>query len=109
MSANWTNTIKEWFGKRWGASMVLPDGWYGRPYDNLHTLTSLEQSGESLIVVLDCSIKLTFQGLKDVNITNSEIVFGPFEKLWFENSSMCNTSQKSTAIEYFAGEVRLVA
>lgn len=44
----------EAFFSRWGgAGLKLPSGWFGRPYDNFHELTSVSVSDDTLVVVLD--------------------------------------------------------
>ena len=78
------NTVQRWFKDEWGGSLLLPDGWYGRPYDNRHSLTSTEETGEELTVILDRKLTLCFEGLKSVEARKGELVFGPFNKLRFD-------------------------
>ncbi len=99
--------IKRWFDEEFGGSLVLPDGWYGRPYDNQHALTSVAESGNTLTVVLDQKLTLRFEGLKSVEPRKRELVFGPFEKLRFDWESFGSSGQRGTK-EYEAGEVRIV-
>jgi hypothetical protein len=73
--------IQKWFKDEWGGSLVLPDGWYGRPYDNQHSLTSIDELGEALTLVLDQKLTLRFENLNSVEVRNRELVFGPFDKL----------------------------
>ena len=42
------------FFAQWGfASMKLPSGWFGRPYDNCHELTSVTHTHEAIEIILD--------------------------------------------------------
>lgn len=104
---NFTNTIQRWFKDEWGGSLLLPDGWYGRPYDNQHALTSVEESGETLTIVLDQKLMLRFEGLKSVKAQKRELIFGPFEKLRFDWESF-STDGKRGSKEYQAGEVKIL-
>ncbi|MFN8075920.1 MAG: hypothetical protein U0Q15_10940 [Kineosporiaceae bacterium] len=44
------------------AGLILPDGWFGRPYDTLLDLTRAQADGGRLVVVLDDTQVLTFDG-----------------------------------------------
>jgi hypothetical protein len=101
-----TKTIQEWFADTWGGSLELPDGWYGRPYDNQHALTSVHQIGDTLTVELDKKLVLRFEGLKAVTRSDHEIVFGPFEVLYFEAESFGDDPVRHRK-EYRSGTARL--
>jgi hypothetical protein len=107
MDTSLINTIQTWFDTEWGGSMVLPDGWFGRPYDNQHALTSVQQNGSSLILVLDEILHLHFEGLQAVRVGEHELVFGPFDKLRFEWTPY--GGGKLTTQEYLTGEVKIVS
>ncbi len=99
--------IQQWFKDEWGGSLVLPDGWYGRPYDNQHAVTSVDELGDGLTLILDQKLTLRFEGLKSVDVRNRELVFGPFDKLRFEWEAY-GTSGEHEAKEYQTGEVKIV-
>ncbi len=104
---NFVDVIKRWFETEWGGSLLLPDGWYGRPYDNQHALTSVEESDERLVIILDRKLILRFEGLKAVKTEKHTLVLGPFEKLSFDSESL-NTDGKLVTKEYQTGEVRIL-
>lgn len=104
---NFTNTIQDWFKAEWGGSLFLPDGWYGRPYDNQHALTSVEESGETLTIVLDRKLTLRFKSLKSVKAQKGELAFGPFENLRFDWESFGADGKRGTK-EYQGGEVKIL-
>lgn len=56
MSAS--DAVTEWFDKALTAAFELPDGWFGRPYDNMHRLTWLAERDNKLIVELDGQLHL---------------------------------------------------
>lgn len=102
------NVVQQWFDEEQGGSLVLPDGWYGRPFDNQHALTSLVESELALTLVLDRKLTLRFVGLKSVEAKKGQLSFGPFEKLYFDWESF-GTDGKRGAKEYQKGEVKIVS
>ncbi|GLI26444.1 hypothetical protein ARHIZOSPH14_06860 [Agromyces rhizosphaerae] len=48
-------TIRELFNQRGGASLKLPEGWFGRPFDNWHQLSDVELDGPVLVITVDDS------------------------------------------------------
>jgi len=99
--------IQRWFAEEQGGTLLLPDGWYGHPYDNWHALTSIEESGETLTIVLDRKLTLRFDGLKAVKAQKRELTFGPFEKLRFDWESFGTDGRRGTK-EYQSGEVKIL-
>lgn len=54
--------ITEFFDDQMAAELVLPNGWFGRPYDNLHQLTGCTAAGDKMRIELDGQLILTFAG-----------------------------------------------
>lgn len=104
---SFTGTVKQWSEDVRVGSLLLPDGWYGRPYDNQHTLTSVEESGGALTIVLDRRLTLRFEGLESVIAQEKELVFGPFRRLRFDWVGVGADGSRGTK-EYQAGEARVV-
>ena len=103
-----SNVIQRWFKEEWGGSLHLPDGWYGRPHDNQHALTSIDESGDALIFVLDRKLTLHFDGLESVDAQRRELILGPFKKLRFQWVSFGTDGERGTK-EYQTGEVRIIS
>lgn len=105
---NLEQKIGEWFKETWGGSLVLPNGWFGRPYDSIHQLASVTESINGLIVVLDDGhLTLNFGGVPKVEATKSELIFHTFDRLvfdWKEYDSM-----KPHSEQHDGGEVKIVA
>jgi hypothetical protein len=74
-------TIHNWFDSKGGGSLITPEGWFGRPYDNFHKLTFLEARPTKIIIELDERLYLIFSDLKTVYTKDSE--------LRLENYSQC--------------------
>jgi hypothetical protein len=51
--AQMQQVVADFFGQVGGASLRLPSGWFGRPHDNQHELTSIEVDGETLVIFLE--------------------------------------------------------
>lgn len=45
--------IERFFDDHGGASLELPAGWFGRPFDNQHQLSAVRSENDVLIVTLD--------------------------------------------------------
>lgn len=101
------SVINNWFEVEWGGSLVLPDGWFGRPYDNQHALTSCEESEGKMLLVLDDHLRLTFSGLADVEIEGRDLVIGPFDRLIFEAAPFGGGTPECK--EYAGGVVKMVS
>lgn len=99
------NTIQQWFSTQFGGSLYLPDGWYGRPYDNQHMLTSINEAGSELTITLDNNLVLKFTDLKAVTPTTRELIFGPFSRLRFE----WGEDGRRLTNNYEGGEVKIVS
>ena len=76
--------IQRWFARTWGGGLILPDGWFGRPYDNIHRLTDLSESPGSLHIELDNQLSLTFSGDVRVNDNGNELLIEGYSQLSFD-------------------------
>lgn len=105
---NLEKKIANWFKDTWGGSLVLPNGWFGKPYDNIHQLESISENIDELLIVLDDGhLKLKFEGKPQIEVSKSELVFCSFKCLlfnWIEYGS-----SESHSEEYHGGEVKFVA
>ena len=98
--------ISQWFEREEGAGLVLPDGWYGRPFDNLLNLISIERDAIVLVIELDSGLVLHFTGLRNIQSHGHDLVFSDFDSLQFkENGPGISGGTKV----YSDGEVRLVS
>jgi len=83
MSKLFDVTVKNWFKREWGGSLLLPNGWFGRPYDNQHQLTRFELNNEDWMLLLDNNLSLKFSNLGVVDDKLSELWFTGYEKCLF--------------------------
>jgi hypothetical protein len=81
--SDYETIIKNWFRRELGGSLILPSGWFGRPYGNQHMLTKLTQENDVVEVVLDDHLSLKFFDLRSVPDGGASLVFSQFSKLIF--------------------------
>lgn len=74
--------VSSWFATALTASMELPDGWFGRPYDNMHRLTWAVQRDNKLFLELDHQLHLVLSDAElgevngeDLELRCSQVVF----------------------------------
>ena len=60
--------IVKWFSTVGGASLKLPSGWFGRPYDNFHRLTGARVLGNALLLELDDRQELSVSAPQSVHV-----------------------------------------
>jgi len=105
---SFADTIERWFREERRGSLLLPDGWWGgRPYDNLHELTSVDEAGNTLTVILDRKLTLRFEGLKSVEAREGELILGPFDRLCSDWKPY-GTDIKRETDEYRTGIVKIL-
>ncbi|HET6428852.1 MAG TPA: hypothetical protein VFJ30_10605 [Phycisphaerae bacterium] len=99
--------VQRWFANaEQGLGPILPDGWFGRPYDNLYMLEDVQVAGDVLTVYLSEDTALVFERLGQVYLDNSELVFEGFRSFsirWKEYGGVQHREQT-----YDSGQVRLV-
>lgn len=71
--------VEGYFSKHRRASLVLPDGWYGRPFDSLFSLTRAEDTANGLRIEIEGGRQLIFQG--DLNVVKTSFDKYPALKL----------------------------
>ena len=106
-TADMVKVVRRWFRKA-GQAMgpVLPDGWFGRPYDNLYELKNIAVDGDVFTIHLSQDTSLEFHRLGRVHIDDSQLVledFSLFSLRWREYGGVSDLEKR-----YDTGQVRLV-
>jgi hypothetical protein len=99
--------ISEWFQRTGGGGLELPDGWFGRPFDNIHQLTAVDEHRSALIVELDEALLLVFDPNVRIVAGSDALTFGQVGKLVFRWKEY--GTDKVHLRTYDGGEVRLSA
>ena len=63
-------SLRQWFSRVKLASLELPHGWFGRPYDNLHQLTWSAATTHKVLLELDHQILLILTDPGPAEITS---------------------------------------
>jgi hypothetical protein len=98
--------IQDWFAKAKGASLVLPDGWFGRPFDNWHELSYLEQRPHKLLLELDDQLLLVCTDLRSAQIVGRDLVLSGFAQCVFDWQEYGHLVPHATI--YRTGEIKFV-
>ena len=98
--------ILEWFKNVKACGLILPDGWFGRPYDNLHRLSFIEVRPHKLLLELDNQLLLIFTDVSKVYIENSELILEDFAQCVFDWQEYGSLSPHVEV--YKSGVVKLV-
>ena len=105
--AEMTTFVRRWFAEAEQAlGPILPDGWFGRPYDNLYMLKDVQVAGDVLTVHLSEDTKLVFERLERVYLDDSDLVFDGFRTCalrWKDYGG-----EEARERSYNTGQVRLV-
>ena len=99
-------TIRKFFEVVGSAGLILPDGWFGRPYDNLFELTRSDATERSLVLDLDHLI-LTFTGSPRVDATAANLQTDGFVLLDLVRTEFGST--RSHRDRFTDGRVEFVA
>ena len=86
--------------------LILPSGWFGRPYDNFHQLTWIEERKSKLIVEIDNQLYLIFTKPIQLEVINNNLVITGFEQLVFDYQGYGNMKPHCELFNY--GEVEFI-
>ncbi len=101
------NEVRKFFAAVGFAGLILPSGWFGRPYDNLLELTRSEATEESLVLEFDGQLVLTFAGAPRLASTDEGLRLTGFTSLAWDWTEFGSTASHHE--EFAFGEVDLVA
>jgi hypothetical protein len=78
MTISKTDAIRDWFRKGGGGGLKTPNGWFGRPHDNIHQCTYVEQRDGHLLLELDNTLLLIVAGSCQVSSSRDILVISEF-------------------------------
>ncbi len=102
-----SGTVIDWFGRTSGGSLRLPSGWFGRPYDNLHRLTSAQMVGDRLVIVLDDRMALIVTGPVTARVEPASLRLVGFSQAVWEWTEYGSGLPHTETFD--AGEIEFVA
>ncbi|WP_413735024.1 hypothetical protein ACL2XP_20615 [Sodalis sp. RH21] len=92
------NEIINWSKNKDSFYFFLPDGPYGRPFDNQYVIKSIDNNAVGFNIVFSEGISLEFIGQSLITIENNKIKIYNFKKLIFR-------PEENFFKEYYSGEV----
>lgn len=99
--------VRDFFARVGYAGLILPNGWFGRPYDNLLQLTRSEASEGALVLELDGQLVLTFAGEPRLASSDRGLRLTGFASVAWDWTEFGSTASHHE--EFASGEVELVA
>ncbi len=73
-----------WFESVGDCGLVLPNGWFGRPFDNRHRVTYLEHRAFWFFLEFDERVLLVFREPGRFESSGQELIIGDFSHLYFD-------------------------
>lgn len=81
---NAVNKIKAWASERSSFYFFLPDGSYGRPFDNQYTIQQIESNDSELEIKFNEGFILQFIGVPDVIQEECNLLISGYYSFRFE-------------------------
>lgn len=63
---------------------MLQTGWFGKPFDNQHSVTNIHERPNKLIIEIDEQLYLIFTKPLNIEISNDDLVFRNYSQLTFD-------------------------
>jgi hypothetical protein len=77
--------IRQWFERAGQVNgPVLPDGWFGRPYDNQYSLEALNESDDAIVLRLSQEAVLRLTRPRRAFVERAELVVDGYDDATFE-------------------------
>ena len=95
-----TEFMTNWLREAKSLYFFLPDGPYGRPFDNMYSFQSLSAEGNSVAILLSDGIMLRFLGGITFEDRHTKLIITGFQELEF-------SVQGRIVSSYEGGEVTL--
>lgn len=107
-STRFQDQVTRFFSQWGGASLKLPTGWFGRPRDNSHELSSVGGDEEALVIELDGGLVLTVYGPQEITSDGHVLRIAGFQRAhwrWLDYASGAPHDEEFDhgTIEFVAG------
>ncbi|AWK41017.1 hypothetical protein GPY51_24025 [Photorhabdus laumondii subsp. laumondii] len=84
---NTKEIVENWVKEKKSLYFFLPDGPYGRPFDNQYIIEKIEETSESFNIIFSNEIALRFLGKINITDEGYNLTISDFTKCIFEISS----------------------
>jgi hypothetical protein len=108
------NDAQSWFRavKNSCFGLILPNGWFGRPYDNQHVLTKYCVENEGIYIKFDDGMEISISDPKNVVVRKDSggtvLTIGEFKEVKFKFVPYGETEPKENYMIFHEGELSLV-
>lgn len=103
MNKDVTDHIRRWFNSAKYADLILPDGWFGRPHDNMLPLSYIEKRPFTTLIELSEHLLLVFTGNLVARKDGADLVLDGYSTLVFIQKEFGN--ENLHIYKYTHGEV----
>jgi len=101
--------IDKWKNENSTFGLILPTGWFGRPYDNHHSITWFEDRKYKLLIEIDeqLLIIITKSNQFEIVVNNNDLIIRNFYRLTFDRLGYGDLIAQTDF--YDKGELKLVS
>ena len=103
---NRNTVIENWNSKFPRFGIELPNGWFGRPYDNIHFLTYYLERDNKIIIEVDKQLYLIFTKPITIDINESTLILSKWQQFTFDRQGYGDMI--SNCDVYKSGVVKLI-
>ena len=76
--------LEQWLSTNNHFGLMLQTGWYGKPHDNLHSVTQILERPNKFIVEIDEQLYLIFTKPLEIELLADNLVFRKYQQLTFD-------------------------
>ena len=105
-NAQFQTTVERWFRQTNSIGLLLPDGWFGKPYDNHHKATLVLFRPNRFLIELDEQLYLIISSACVLTFTNEELSLG-FGRVIFDWRSFGSHAENNFKV-YDSGTLSFV-
>ncbi len=82
--------LEQWLSTNSHFGLMLQTGWFGRPYDNNHSVTNIFERPNKFIVEIDEQLYLIFTKPLEIELSGDDLVFKKYQQLTFDYQGYSN-------------------
>ncbi len=79
-----SSKLEHWLSANNQFGLKLQTGWFGRPYDNHHSVTNIHERPNKFIIEIDEQLFLIFTKPLEIELSGDDLVFTKYQQLTFD-------------------------
>lgn len=106
---NYIETLTNWQINNPTFGLLLPNGWFGRPYDNCHEITWIEERKYRFLIEIDEQLLfiITKSNQFEIITNNNDLIIRNFYRLTFDRLGYGDLTAHTEIFD--KGELTLIA